>query len=382
MHMIDHLTAEDREWLNSTYEKLKRKVAAVSERVGGTIPYVAHRGKYNDDMSKIDISWWTNGFWAGLLWQMYHAEGNEKYMDQARLTEQYLDRALEEFDGLYHDVGFMWMHSSVADYRMTGDKKALSRGLHAANILAGRFNPVGNYIRAWNGEGLAGWMIIDCLMNLSLLYWASEETKDPRFAAIARLHASTAMENILRKDGSNNHILILDENSGEVISAPGGQGYGEGSSWSRGQSWAVYGLAISYAHTKDERYLNAAKQSAHYFISNLAVSDFLPLCDFRAPAEPLFYDSTAGACAACGMLEIARHVPENEKALYYRSAIMTLRAMEAKFCNWNEDEDGILYYGKVAYHENEDNAGTSIIYGDYFFVEAILRLLGKDLWIW
>jgi len=379
--MKSFMTQADRVWLEDTYEKLKAKISAVSGRVGDTIPYVAHNGKYTDDMNSIDIAWWTNGFWAGMLWQMYHATGEKRYMEQARVTERLLDRALDEFENLYHDVGFMWMHSAVADYRLTGDKRAYARGMHAANILAGRFNPAGGFIRAWNGE-LAGWMIIDCLMNLSILYWASEESKDPRFTAVARLHAAAAMEKILRPDGSSNHIVILDPENGQVQSRPGGQGFGEGSSWSRGQAWAVYGMAISYAHTRDEQYLTAAKQLAHYFIANLAVQDWLPLCDFRAPDQPVLYDSTAGACAVCGLLEIAKHVPEHEQALYYRSALRTLRAMEEKFCCWDEEKDGILYYGKVAYHEQEDNPGTSIIYGDYFFTEAILRLMEKDMWIW
>ena len=379
--MNEYLTAEVRAWAENVYGRLISKLTAVSGRVGSAIPNIAHRGKYTDDMVKTDIAWWTNGFWAGLLWQLYHATGEERFMAQARITEQHLDRAFDEFEDLYHDVGFMWMHSAVADYRLTGDKRARARGMHAANILAGRFNPAGSFIRAWNGD-LAGWMIIDCLMNLSLLYWASEESGDPRFAAIAKLHAATAMEKIIRTDGSANHIVILDPENGEVQQKPGGQGFGEGSSWSRGQAWAVYGMAISYAHTKDERYLSAAKQLAHYFIANLSLTGWLPLCDFRAPADPLIYDSTAGAIAACGLLEIASHVPEHEKTLYYSSAVNILRAMEEKFCDWNEERDGVLYYGKVAYHNDEDNEGTSIIYGDYFFTEAILRLLDKGFWIW
>lgn len=250
------------------------------------------------------------------------------------------------------------MHTAVADYRFTGNHASYIRGQHAANLLAGRFNVLGNFIRAWNDDK-PGWMIIDCLMNLSLLYWASEESGDPRFDAVARRHADTAMEKILRPDGSCNHIAILDPLTGELLEAPAGQGCAEGSSWSRGQSWAVYGFAISYAHTKEQKYLDAAKQTAHYFIANVSLTEYLPLCDFRAPEEPLYYDSTAGACAACGLLEIAKHVPENEKALYEKSALRILKAMEQHFCNWNPEEDGVLGMGKVAYHdEGEKPSGA------------------------
>ena len=379
--MNAYISKEEQKWLENIYEKIQVKIAAESERVGEAIPYIAIKGKYEEDYSQKEIEWWTNGFWAGILWQMYHATGNEKYKEQAKITEQKLDRSLEEFEGLYHDVGFMWMHSAVANYRLTGDKKAFTRGHHAANLLTGRFNLLGNYIRAWNDDK-AGWMIIDCLMNLSLLYWATEETKDPRFAAVAKRHADTALEKILRKDGSSNHIVVMNPENGEVLENPGGQGYGSSSSWSRGQAWAVYGLIISYAHTKEEKYLDAAKSAAHYFVANLAINDYLPLCDFRAPMKPVLYDATAGAIAACGLLEIAKQVPTEEKALYQRSALKILMAMEEKFCNWNVKEDGILYYGRIDYNHPAKDEEMSIIYGDYFFIEAVLRLLDKDFFIW
>lgn len=379
--MQEFLKEKDRRWAEETLQKLDDKLAAECARLGQKIPYIAEDGVYREDLGERDIAWWTNGFWGGLMWQMYHATGKELYREKAVGVEERLDRSLEEYEGLYHDVGFMWMHTAVADYRLTGSKKARVRGRHAANLLAGRFNVLGDFIRAWNDDK-AGWMIIDCLMNLSLLYWASEEDRDPRFAAIARRHADTAMEKILRPDGSCNHIAILDPENGELLETPGGQGYGEGSSWSRGQAWAVYGFAISYAHTGERKYLDATKQVAHYFIANAALHDYLPLCDFRAPAEPVYYDSTAGACAACGLLEIAKHVPEYERPLYQQSALRMLQAMDREFCCWDTEQDGVLTMGKVAYHEEGERQQAPIVYGDYFFAEAILRLLEKDFWIW
>lgn len=375
------LLEEDSRWVQETYQKLEQKIEKECERLGDKIPYISEDGRYQKDMGEVHIAWWTNGFWSGLLWQLYHATGKEIYREKAERVEERMERAMDEYEHLDHDLGFQWMHTAVAHYRLTGERKSFIKGQEAANLLAGRFNVLGNYIRAWNGDR-PGWMIVDCLMNLSLLYWASEETKDPRFTAIAKLHADTVLEKIIRPDGSCNHIAVLNPMTGEVEELPAGQGYATGSSWSRGQAWAVYGLAISYAHTKEEKYLDAAKRAAHYFIANAAVNDFLPLCDFRAPKEPLFYDSTAGAIAACGLLEIAEHVPEYEKPLYEQSALKMLKAMEAKFCNWNEDEDGILGMGKVAYHEESERQQVPIIYGDYFFTEAILRLAEKEFFIW
>ena len=379
--MQNFLKEKDKEWVQNVYRKLESKIEKECGRMGEKIPYIAKNGKYQEDMAETNIAWWTNGFWGGLLWQLYHATGKQLYRQKAIQVEEKLDRVLEEYENLDHDVGFMWMHTAVANYRLTGSHKSFTRGLHAANILAGRFNVLGNYIRAWNGDR-AGWMIVDCLMNLSILYWAAEETGDPRFTAIAGLHADTVIEKILRPDGSCNHIAILNPMTGEVENLPAGQGYAEGSAWSRGQAWAIYGFAISYAHTKEQKYLDAAKRAAHFFIANTAVTGYLPLCDFRAPKEPIYYDSTAGACAVCGLLEIAKYVPALEKALYEQSALKMLMAMEEKFCNWIEEEDGILGMGKVAYHEQGENQQVPIIYGDYFFTEAVLRLMEKDFFIW
>jgi unsaturated chondroitin disaccharide hydrolase len=255
------------------------------------------------------------------------------------------------------------------------------RGLHAANLLAGRFNPSAKFIRAWNMDR-TGWMIVDCMMNIPILYWAGAELDDPRFAQIAQLHADTCQTNIVRPDGSCNHIAVLDPNTGELLETPGGQGYESGSSWSRGQAWGIYGFALSYLHSKKAEYLDTAKRIAHYFISNLALSGWLPLVDFRSPAEPVKYDSTAGMIACCGLLEIAGHVSGMEKPLYTNAALNILRACDGKFSNWNPEEDAVMGWGTEAYHGKETGLHKPIIYGDYFFTEAVLRLNGKDFLIW
>lgn len=216
-------------------DQIAAKLAAEVRRNGDIIPYIAEDGVYKTDMRQKNLSWWTNGFWAGLLWQMYHAVGAAEFKATAEKTEGWLDEAMADFTGLHHDVGFMWMLSAVADYRLTGNEKSRIRAMHAATLLAGRYNPNGRFLRAWNGDK-TGWMIVDCLMNLSLLYWASDETGDPRYAEIAQNHADTALRVLLRPDGSCNHIAVLDPVTGELTGAPAGQGYAPGSSWSRGQS--------------------------------------------------------------------------------------------------------------------------------------------------
>lgn len=377
------ITAKQREWTEHTWEKLQEKIAAESARIGKMIPAEGEEGHYID-MGNKDIFWWTNGFWAGIMWQMYHGTGKEEYREAAVANEEKLDEALHVFWGLHHDVGFMWLHSAVADYRLTGSKGALNRGLHAANILAGRYNMNGHFIRAWNPEcdpslDTRGIAIIDCMMNIPLLYWAAKETGDSRFKAIAMSHADGVLEHTIRPDGSCNHIVVFDPETGEYLDNPGGQGYASGSSWSRGQGWAIYGMALSYRYTGEEKYLDAAKRVAHYFAANAALNDFVPLSDFRAPKEPVVLDTAAGAIAACGMLEIAEHVDGLEKTLYIETAVRMLQSMEEKYCDWNPETDGILRYGTAAYHRTRNH---HIMYADYFLIEAVLRLLDKDFLIW
>ncbi len=383
-----NLSREDKEWADETYQKICTKLNAECSRSGDKIVYTPDpkTGRYGRDLAETDVSWWTNGFWGGILWQMYHATGETQYREAAEGVERKLDRAFEEYSGLHHDVGFMYLPTAVADYRVTGSPRSLARGEHAANLLAGRYNPLGKFIRAWNDNSASGdtsgWIIIDCMMNIQLLFWAGETEKDPRFTAIAKAHADTVLEKLIRPDGSCSHIGVLDPMTDDLLETPGGQGYAPGSSWSRGQSWAITGFALAFHHTKEQRYLDAAKRVAHYFLANVAMTGNIPLADFRAPAEPVYYDTTAAACAACGLLEIASWVGEYEKPLYQSGALRMLQAVDKRFCDWNPETDGMVTNGMVNYHAQKPDDIAPIIYGDYFYLEAVLRLLDKSLFIW
>ncbi len=383
------LQENEKQWLDATIQKIKEKMEWVSEKSKDKIPYTTADGTHDDRSSRElqfssddGINWWTNGFWGGMMWLMYQETGEERYADIARISETKLDRCFHDYLGLHHDVGFMWLPTAVADYRITGNPESRKRGLHAANLLAGRFNPAGRFIRAWNDSPVndtRGWAIIDCMMNIPLLYWASEETKDPRFRQIAILHADTALEAFIRPDGSSNHIVEFDPYEGGVVKTYGGQGYEDGSSWTRGQSWAIYGFILSYIHTKKTEYLDAAKRVAHYFIANIPDSGIIPV-DFRQPEEPAWEDSTAAAIASCGFIEIAKHAGEHEKGLYIKAALKLLKALEEKRSNWTREKDCILEGCTAAYHSREHH--FNIIYGDYFFMEAIFKLKGNGILIW
>ena len=354
-----------------------------AKRNADNIPYsVTKDGKF-DTRGIDEPNWWTNGVWPALMWLMYVGTDNEMYKEIAQNAEDKLDRALEYPEKLSHDVSFLWNISSGVNYRLTGNIKSKRRWSIAAALMAGRYNTEGGFIRAWEAaptESRAGYTIIDCLMNIPILYRAAKELGEPQYEYIAKHQADKTIEDHLRGDGSVVHIADHDLLDGHVIRTLGGQGYGVGSSWSRGQAWGIYGFMLSYIYTGEEKYLNAAKQIAHYFIASVC-DDYLPKCDFRSPKEPVIYDSTAGAIAVCGLIEIARVVPEYEKSLYLNAAMNILKAMEAKFCNWDKEKDGILHFGTELYGEKSTH-NIFIIYGDLFFAEALLKLKNVDFLLW
>ncbi len=375
-------------WIEETWKKVDSKLKQVAVRSFDKIPYTSVNGVH-DNKLQVDVSWWTNGFWGGLMWLMYEATGNETYRKTAEKAEEMMDEAFLQYDDLSHDVGFMWHIMSGTNYRLTGSKKSYARNMIAASILASRYNIDGKFIRAWNRwdeqDTTAGWTIIDCLMNNPLLYWASEQVRDDRFKKIAMAHTDMSIRDHIRPDGSVNHIVEHDVNTGEVVKTHGGQGYAEGSCWSRGLAWAIYGSIISYIHTGEVRYLDACKKTSNYFITNCAMTNYLPVVDFMAPIEPVYYDSTAGVCAACGMLELAKYVSEPECKMYTDAAMKILKAADEHFCNYNEEEDSLLHMGTERYPHNESEfkgVHIPIIYGDFFFVEALLKLKGRDFFIW
>lgn len=368
------------QWATDVLERIDEKMRVVNQRNENQIPYIVRDGHYNNMVTE-NVSWWTNGFFAGSLWQLYHATNEAAYKDNARKIEVLLDQTFENYYGLQHDVGFMFLHSAVADYRLTGDETARKRGLHAANILAGRFNVNGNFIRSWNQPERAGWTIVDSLMNISLLFWATSETNDPRYQEIGMRHADRLLECLVRPDDSVGHVATFDPETGEFLGLLGGQGYDDKSAWARGQAWALYGYALSYHHTKEQRYLDAAKRIANFYIANVSQEDYLSLVDFRAPYETKKYDSSAGLCAACGMLEIADQVGEYEAGLYREAAEKIIKATVDNWCDWDLDQDGIVGMVSHSYHQ-EAETHVKIVYGDYFLIEGILRLLNKSFLIW
>lgn len=381
---MKNVIAQHQNWIDTTWEKVDKKLSRTAVKSREKIPYTTVNGEHDNRVGK-GITWWTNGFWGGMMWLMYEATGNEEYRKTAERSEELLDDALRQYKALHHDVGFMWHLTSGANYRLTGNEASAVRNFFAATSLFSRYNIDGDFIRAWNGEAQAGYSIIDCLMNIPLLYWATDEIGDDRFKKIAMRHMEMAMRDHIRPDGSVNHIVNHEVDKVGVQNILGGQGYDETSCWSRGLAWAVYGSVLSYIHAGKEEYLEAAKKTADYFIEHCKKTDYLPVVDFTAPETPVYYDSTAGVCAACGMLEIAKYVSEEEAKYYTQEAINILKACDEHFCNYEEDEDALVLMGTERYpHTDAGRRGLHIpiIYGDFFFVEALCKLKGREFLIW
>ena len=380
--MYNQILAENSEWISKTWEKVEGKLSKTAIKSRNKLPYTTVNG-IHDDKNETDPAWWTNGFWGGMMWLMYEMTKKEDYRITAEKSEELLDKALFDYKSLHHDVGFMWHLTSVANYRLTGSEKSMNRGLFAAASLASRYNIDGKFIRAWNENGVEGWSIIDCLMNVPLLYWATDEIEDDRFKKIAMAHTDMAMRDHLRDDGSVNHIAEHDLSTGECVKVYGGQGYKEGSCWSRGLAWAVYGFTLGYIHTKKAEYLDSAKKAANYFILNCAKDGYKTVVDFTAPPEPVYYDSTAGVCTACGLLRLAEFVTEQESKMYTEAAINILKATDENFCDYTDKEDALVLMGTERYPiENMKGVHIPIIYGDFFFIEALSILKGSKFLIW
>ena len=367
-----NLNGEEKQWIDDIWKKLNEKLSKTATEVRNFIPYRTENGKYIPDSNE-GITWWTNGFYGGMMWLMYNATKNEEYRKTAEIQEKLLDEALRKYDGLHHDVGFMWGLTAKANYILNNNKESRVRALYAANLLAGRVNIRGGFIRAWYLK--PAYSIIDSMLNIPILYWASRELNDDRFRYIAEMHADMTMRDHIRGDGSVVHIAVHAEEHDEVTETLGGQGYAVGSAWTRGQAWAIYGFILSYIYTGKSEYIETAKKVSDYFLECAEKNDFKIVTDFKAPAQPLYYDNTAAVCASCGMIEIYKATGEEK---YLKGSINILKSLEED-CIFDDSNQSVLQNCMTSYSNGKQ---TDLIYGDFFLVEAILKLKGSEYLIW
>lgn len=356
------------------------QVRGAMEQLGDKFKACNSEGNFYEATDNFD---WTEGFYTGEIWLAYELTGDEKFKELAlKHVDSFLDRIERRVEVDHHDMGFLYSLSCVAAYKLTGSETGKKAALMAADNLISRFHEVGQFLQAWGTMGAEDnyRLIIDCLLNLPLLYWATEVTGDEKYAEIAKKHITTAMKVVLRDDNSTYHTYYFDKTTGEPTRGVTAQGYRNGSAWSRGQAWGVYGVALSYKYTKNPEYLELFRRVTDFFIENLP-EDLVPYWDFDftdGTTEPK--DSSSAAITVCGMLEMAKYL-EAEEAEYYTS--VSRKILKSLADNYAVKDikvsNGQLLHGTYARKSefntvNNRGVDECNTWGDYYYFEAIIRL--------
>lgn len=324
---------------------------------------------------------WLAAFWSGLLWLVAYRSGQSADIANAQSLLPSFAARLDERVHLNHDLGFLFTLSARASWQITGNADAHALALRAADELLSRFQPVGNYIQAWgelDDPQESGRFIIDCMMNLPLLFWATRETSEPRYREAAIRHAEASRQYLLRPDGSTYHTYFLDTATGAPVGPKTHQGYADESVWARGQGWAIYGFTMTAEWTDDERFVSAAKAAADWYLHATAPGKLSPW-DFSLPADaPYVPDSSADAIAAGGLLRLARLTGEEH---YHAAAHNRLLLLLQTALDVRPQAQGLFLHG-TQHMPQGYGVDTYTIFGDYFAFEAMLMLLGQapDFW--
>jgi hypothetical protein len=317
---------------------------------------------------------WASGYLPGCLWQMFEWTSDSVWRGWAK---QWTAGVLkEQYRTGDHEAGFILTSSVGNGYRLTGDTAYKSVLLQGAQSLAARYNAAVGCVRSWNNYHFP--VIIDGMNALQLLWWSAQNGGDPTFYDLAVSHSLKTMTNNVRADGSCYQIVDYNPSTGAILDRTNKQGYSKSSTWSRGQAWAIYGFTVAYRETRDERFLQTAQKAADYFMNNLP-ADYVPYWDFQAPNIPSEErDASAAAIAASGLLELSTIVAWSGSGQKYRDAACHILASlcSPAYRAVGTNSRGILLHG-VGNRMNESrDAGevdVSLIYADYYFIEALLR---------
>lgn len=325
---------------------------------------------------------WTSSFWSGMIWLAYEYTGEERFKEYGLMQlKSFRERYEKNIILDHHDIGFLYSLSCVAAYKMTGDEFAKETALLAAKKLAGRFRREvgviqrGGSLTDYNDQH-CGAFIVDCCLNVPLLFWAAQETGNREYYEMADTHLRNVLKYMVRENASVYQYVKLDVKGGGVLKAhtPQGADDPEGC-WSRGQAWAVYGLALAYRYTGDPVYLEYDKYVTNYFLNRLQ-SDLTSNWDFLYRDDKDQRDTSATAITLCGLLELSRHLPVSDplKKQYEAAAVAITQALIEKYMYRPEEaSNGVLKGGVYAYRDNRC-VNEPVIWGDYYFMEALIRL--------
>ncbi|WP_438348749.1 glycoside hydrolase family 88 protein [Paenibacillus sp. FA6] len=362
-------------WKNAIEDailKVKNNIAKHPNKLPHIIEGQRYEWGENDD--------WIEGFYIGMMWLAYEYSHESSYKEAAEsFLANFKDRVERHVALDHHDIGFLYSLSAVAQWRVTGSQEARAVALQAAETLYDRFRPAMGIIQAWGKEDdpeNGGRIIIDCLLNLPLLFWAYEQTGERKYYDIAYQHALKSQKFLVRGDGSSYHTFYFDPKTAHAFRGGTHQGYEDGSTWTRGQSWGIYGFALAYRYTKDASFLETSKQMAHYFIQRLP-EDHVVYWDFDVPLEEATpRDSSASAITACGLLELVDLLDVNDpdRNIFEKAILDSMESLVNKYATTDiEDAEGLLKH--ASYHVRGDRAPDDyMIWGDYYYLEALIRI--------
>lgn len=377
--IFENITRLTKEEITAALDSALKKIDQNMELLGEQYPQPATSNNKYDMMENTE---WTNGFWTGILWLAYEYTNDEKYRKLAeKHVQSFLHRIENKIEVDHHDLGFLYIPSCVSAYKLTGNLDAKRAALLAADQLVSRYQETGEFIQAWGELGAADnyRLIVDCLLNIPLLYWAYEETKNEKYFEIASKHYKTTLKNAVREDASAYHTFYFDPKDGKPLKGVTRQGYRDDSSWARGQAWIMYGIALNYNYVFDESAIYNFEAVSNYFLNRLP-EDLVCYWDLifsDKDGQPR--DSSAAAVAVCGIQEMNRYLPEtNEsKHLYNLASHGILRSLINHYTDVEvEGINPLLTHGVYSWHSGK-GVDEGNLWGDYFYMEALVRFL-KD----
>lgn len=344
-------------------------------------PVVAPRTLHNDALVLVPTRDWTSGFFAGELWYLYEYSKAAEWKEQARSFTAKLEG--EKLNGRTHDMGFKLYCSYGNGYRLTKDAAYKDILVQAARTLSTRFKPAAGIIRSWdhNADKWQCPVIIDNMMNLELLFFATRVTGDSSFYKIAVSHARTTMKNHFRPDYSSYHVVDYDTITGTVLKKNTHQGYSHESAWARGQAWGLYGYAMCYRETRDPAFLEQSRHIADYIFKHPNLpADHVPFWDFNAPAIPSEpRDVSAAAVIASGLYELSTFVADKREAKDLRSkADGMLETLATRYASPVGQNKGFLLLHSTGSKPMQSEVDVPLVYADYYYLEALLRKQALD----
>jgi unsaturated chondroitin disaccharide hydrolase len=372
--MIQFVLEADRDLFDDAFRFAQNQVRKLIEAHPDFYPMYTSNGRWKHE----GPSWthWCDGFLPGMMWIFHKRNGG------ASATDKYwLEQAIRyttpleprKHDRDVHDLGFLFMSTYYRWYQLSHDQKLRDTIIEAGKTLSLRFKENGQYLRSFVGEDS---IFIDIMMNVGIIFYAARETGDRRLRDIAQRHCLTTRRFLVRGDGSTAHEGIFDVETGEFLRQATQQGYRGDSCWSRGLAWSLYGFSNSYEYSRDPRFLETAEACADYYITH-SNSDGIPPWDFNAPPESRkLLDTSSAAIAAAGLLRLCRLLHDPVKGHYYWStAILILRTLcEKHLAKKDKKWEGILKGGVYHLHK-ELGVDESVMWGEYFFVEALEQAL-------